>query len=508
MSLSGTQHQRAEFDSRSSALLSEQSSPPVAGESAIPTVFQLDRLYLFSFAWAVASLLHCLSFGERLNLQHPFCLGLVVAASLVIMFPQSVWLFLAMICFSMCNTLDWMPSVPNHILFEFVANIGILSVLGWTLIRQYSQGLGTAALAAPATRAAMFDLFAPFVRVSLIIMYFYSVLHKLNTDYFNPDISCSTILLRGITNRLPSLTNSAFMGWAAIWGTLVFEALIPICLCFRRTRWAGILLGVSFHSLLSLHLGQGIYSFSGLLFALYLLFVPVQFPTTVQLYAQRLLGNSAQRLAFALRALVCLGVLGLIVSGRSAHALFLIGLALLLIWGLIHITTYLLVFRNPANEPERSADLFRIRPAVFWLIPALIFFNGMNPYLGLKTSTSFAMFSNLRTEGGISNHLLIKKPLYLTNLQNDLVDIKETNLDKLKVPITNQQLITYFEFRSIISKAKTNFYATYVRNGTLQTVRVVNGVSNQPELIKPYPWLVAKFVRLRLVDKGPCTCKH
>ena len=41
------------------------------------------------------------------------------------------------------------------------------------------------------------------------------------------------------------------------------------------------------------------------------------------------------------------------------------------------------------------------------LLPVLVVLNGSSPYLGLKTETSFAMFSNLRTIGGLSNHLLV-----------------------------------------------------------------------------------------------------
>ena len=442
-------------------------------------------------------------------MHHPFSLLLVAAASLVILFPQRVGLLLVMVCVSMCNTLDWMPVEPNHILFEFLLNLGIAGALGWTLLRQYSQGLAAAGgLQAPGVRTALFNSFAPFVRISLVILYFYAVLHKLNSDYFTVAISCSTSLLKAYGQRLHFLPDTTLSHWGAVWGTIAIEAAIPLFLCFRRTRLVGILLGLGFHFFLAFHPAQGLYSFSGLLFALFLLFVPAEFPGRLQLLAQNLLGRWQQPVLFAIRAIVCLGAIGLIASGRSAHLLSVVGLLVFLAWGLTYIGAFLrMLWRNTAT-PEPASALLRVRPAFFWLIPALVLFNGMNPYLGLKTEKSFAMFSNLRTENGVSNHFLIRKPLYLTNLQNDLVEIKETNLDELKVPITDNQYITAFELRRIASEAKTNFYANYIRNGKLQTLRVENGVSNQPDLIKPYPWLVAKFVRFRPVDKGPCTCKH
>jgi hypothetical protein len=177
-------------------------------------------------------------------------------------------------------------------------------------------------------------------------------------------------------------------------------------------------------------------------------------------------------------------------------------------WGLLYAVAYVKASRRRRQAPASYPAMFRVRPLVFYLIPVLIFCNGLCPYLGLKTEKSFAMFSNLRTEGGSSNHLLITKPLYLTNWQLDLVDVKASDLPALQAFVDNRQLITYFEFRRIASEAHTNFFVEFVRHGQRQTARVANGQSNQPGLTTPYPWLMAKFVRFRPIDKGPCLCKH
>jgi len=49
------------------------------------------------------------------------------------------------------------------------------------------------------------------------------------------------------------------------------------------------------------------------------------------------------------------------------------------------------------------------------------------PYLGLKTESPIAMFSNLHTEGGISNHLLFSQPPYLFDYQSKVVKVLDTN---------------------------------------------------------------------------------
>ncbi|WP_045690282.1 HTTM domain-containing protein [Hymenobacter sp. AT01-02] len=451
---------------------SQVRQPSLAYHSDSPVSF--DRLCLFCFGWAMASLLHCLSFSERFTSEFPFSYALIVAASLVILNPRSVGLFLVMVSMSLCNTLTWMPQEPNHILFEFIVNLGILSALGWALFRHFRAGGTREMLQTPLVRVGLFNAFAPFVRLSLVVLYFFAVLHKLNWDYFNIDISCSTVLLKGYGHRLPFIPINTFTQWGAVVGTLVVETAIPVLLCFRRTRLAGILLGMGFHYFLAIHPAQGLFSFSGLLFASYLLFVPMSLPGKVQQLATSWFGKATQKVAFACRALLILGILGLVAAGATTHA---VGLLVCLVWGALLIAGYLLMMRGFTAGNERMGPLLRVQTAAFWLVPTALIFNGLNPYLGLKTEKSFSMFSNLRTEGGVSNHVLIRKVAYLTDVQNDLIDIKATNLAALQAFADQQELITYFKLRSITSTAKQDFYAQYTRNGVLQTVRVVNGVS-------------------------------
>jgi hypothetical protein len=61
---------------------------------------------------------------------------------------------------------------------------------------------------------------------------------------------------------------------------------------------------------------------------------------------------------------------------------------------------------------------------VAWAIPAVAVFNGATPYLGLKTVANYSMFSNLRTEGGRTNHLIVPAGRFaLAGYQEDLARI-------------------------------------------------------------------------------------
>lgn len=474
--------------------------------SAQPVAF--DKLYLFSFAWSTARILHALSFPERVNAQHPFELAAALAAAGVILFPNVVWIFFLMLCFSVSNTLGWMPYEPNHLTLELITNVGILLALTGALVRNYRPGGPRLALDSPLARGLLLDSFAPFVRINLLVLYFFAVVHKLNWDFFNVGISCSSVLMQGFAQRFPFLPQSASAHWAAVWGTLVVEASIPIFLCFRRTRPAAILLGVGFHYFLSVHPHAGLYSFSALLFALYTLFVPADFPGKVLQLAQALFGRAQQRAAFALRAVTFTAAVGLIALATQGHARLWMGFLLWLGWGLLLAVTYVLVLSKNKFRFESRAALFGVWPAAFYLVPVLVAFNGLSPYLGLKTENSFSMFSNLRTEGGVSNHLFLAHVPQLFDYQHDLVDIVDTDLSDYKGFIANNQLVTYFEFQRIAARAKRDFYVKFIRNHRLQTMRVAHGVSSQPELTTPHFWLADKLLHFRPVDKGPCLCKH
>ena len=63
--------------------------------------------------------------------------------------------------------------------------------------------------------------------------------------------------------------------------------------------------------------------------------------------------------------------------------------------------------------------------ALAWLIPLLALGNGATSYLGLKTVANYSMFSNLRTEGGQTNHFLLPAGrFFVADYQNDLVRLE------------------------------------------------------------------------------------
>jgi hypothetical protein len=363
-------------------------------------------------------------------------------------------------------------------------------------------------------------LFAPAARIEVIILYFYVVLHKINYDFLNTIASCavdhsvhlSKLVARVIGRDL--FPDADLVRMAVIAATLIVEAAIPLLLLHHRTRNAGVALGLLFHYLLGINI---FHDFSGMIFALYLLFLPSNFAertsewwkqvrarVRVSVFAS-LPGRAAPPAVWL--TILVIGIL--LVSGNSWRMLHRIFFCIWVIYGLALIAIFAAVVHT-----QRSRFLYVGREfhshAALLIVPVLVFLNGTAPYLGLKTEHSFAMFSNLRTEGGKSNHLLLPASLQLFDFQKDLVTITHSSANELRYIVENQTAVPYFVLRNQISslaeKGEKNIEVVYRRAGVEHALK---NAELDPELSVPYPWAWRKFLLFREVDTTEQQmCRH
>ncbi|MGI8624212.1 MAG: hypothetical protein ACR2NB_12190, partial [Solirubrobacteraceae bacterium] len=85
-----------------------------------------------------------------------------------------------------------------------------------------------------------------------------------------------------------------------------------------------------------------------------------------------------------------------------------------------------------------------LQPAFAVGLLALVL-NAASPYLGLKTEATFAMFSNLQTEPGHWNHLLLPERLRIFDAQDDLVRIVRSSDPRLERRVHDKTLMVRFE---------------------------------------------------------------
>jgi hypothetical protein len=120
------------------------------------------------------------------------------------------------------------------------------------------------------------------------------------------------------------------------------------------------------------------------------------------------------------------------------------------------------------------------------------------------------MFSNLRTEGGTSNHLLIRRPYYLADYQTDLVEIKNSTDPRLSAFKEKGYSIPYFELRRYMSAKHSTagdvIGLEYVRKGSVKSVTARSG---DPELFEPENYVLRKLLYFKPIPPGKKgVCQH
>jgi hypothetical protein len=388
-----------------------------------------------------------------------------------------------------------LPIVSNHALL--IAFVNLTMLLAWVVWR-YDD-----------VTKPLYEMLAPSVRVQLLILYFFAILHKLNVDFLTPAESCATIFYLHINEWLPFVPIQ-LAGFSAVIG-IVAETAILLLLCWPRGRLWGILLGMLFHSTLTFDLYQHFFDFSSLMFAFYWLFVPDDFLTAFEARWQNLTWRG-QFYSFATPALYEKAIRWLLIG----VFLFSMGFGFFheesrwfdlhfysrqLLW-FVYGPLLLLMFSFTAltlTQPYRYQTPFfhyasPLKTALFMFIPLLLILNGFSPYLGLRTANAFDMYSNLRIEGGRSNHLIFRRPLDL--LTYDLVTIIHSSDPFLQSQADQHLGFVYFEFWDYVSH-HPNITVIYQRQGQTYSI---SHASDMPDLATPPALLWRKLLHFRQVD--------
>ncbi|HEX7024838.1 MAG TPA: hypothetical protein VF187_08480 [Gemmatimonadales bacterium] len=383
--------------------------------------------------------------------------GLTAAAFLVMVRPGLRLAVAGLAALHVAVVLAHLPGVYNHWYFAGLVSLSLL----------------IASATGPAG-------FLPAGRWSLLLLYGLGGFHKLNGDFLTPGVSCASVLYEGLRARVGLLPAAAGLGWLLILLTLATELGLPLLLARRRWRTAGVLTGLAFHLVMALA-GYPRFSATGL--ALLTLFLP---PSVIA-------WNARSRVAFAAGLAAAVALFPVV---RDRLFLF-ITVALIVA---LFIRTVTLTRRLDAIPEEPAASGLR---GMGWAVigPLLILASGLSPYLGLGTDRAFSMYSNLRTEGGRTNHLLIPARTQLFGLQRDLVPVLESDDPRLAELATRGMLVPFAELRATLSDAMTrsdsSVSVSYLRNGVRFDVPDAAGDTLLRLPVSPF---ARKFLRMRPVE--------
>lgn len=437
----------------------------------------------FFVAWAAATLFHQVSFIRVAST--PLEATLSLAAISVLMWPRA-GVFALMLGVQFAEVWARAPVVSNHWWTSMFVASTLLLALMWSAARREFDEARWVQVATPALRGI------------LVVVYIWGVVHKLNSDFLDPQVSCGVDLYAALRRDfLPVLPIGAGVRWATIVGTLVVEAAIPVLLLVPRTRRWGVLLGTSFHFVLGFVPYSVYYNFSSMLFALYLLFTPQPWVARMRdAWHQRF--SSRQR-RWAKGTIVALVILfcGLVAldGPQNRDAWRLAARVPWLLCGAFAIGAYWRwgegsTVGADAPAPKRSGA------RALMLMPALFFLNGASPYLGLKTETSLAMYSNLRTEGDRNNHLFLGTGFDLFGHQARVARIRSTSDAWIRRKTRKGYGLVYFELADRLARHPSARVDFEVDGERVKLDRA----GDDPRFSKPTPRWKRKLMYFRPVD--------
>ncbi|MGK0238041.1 MAG: hypothetical protein ACI92G_001505 [Candidatus Pelagisphaera sp.] len=456
-----------------------QRSPPVP-----------SRLTLFALLYAWANIIHLLSFPEWINGLHFVGWTLFITSAALALRPSSIPLLLTALSLRLAFTLIWTPMIREHLFLEGLFTCGILIAV-LLRIRFFRHFLSLD----HKQREALFDSFAPFLRVTTLVVYAAVTVCKINTDFLNPEKSEAVQLLFWSAAYHPFIPTGIWAQHASIWATFLFEGGIPVLLIFRRTRWLGLMAGLFFHTLMGL-LPLKIFSFTVAMYLLLYVWLPPQ--STQRIHFAFLKLSKTFKLkpdTFALIFYIISGSIGMFYAARNGFNLDMRTLDLgILIWFFISIVVVAGLWIVRKLPPENSSSFYRIQSPILKTFILFIIFNCACPYIGLKNRSALSMHSNLRTAKGHWNHLFLPEFIRVFNYQNNLVTIIDSNLPDFEAIQKANMPLPYFEFRRWCRRAKADFYVDYLGpKGTFKRFDKKNGHGSDAALMEAYP-LLEKFL--------------
>lgn len=443
------------------------------------------RLLLFMLP--VAHLADELRFGSA---TWPLSWVIVLTAGLLLVRPGSAPLLVALIGTKILHVMIRYPAVNNHDLIYLAVDLIVLVAVIASLRRR--QDL----LSDPVTTRAL--------RVALLLAYGFAATAKWNSAFFDPATGCAAVLTRRAVSFLPALSSVAASVPDSVWLVVAVvvactETAIVVLLAIPRLRRTGVFVAVFFHTAMAVSPNAiGLAFFACLLLGLTAFLDEPQAQKALEPYDRfrSTLSGVADRLSTRVRprllraATLVAGPVVAIVSYAFARSQvdglrwWVVLLPVVAVMAAVVLTGASAGRWTAPSEPSNAG---RAMVVAFGLLLAVIPAAGLSPYLGAGNTPAFGMYSNVRTEGGSTNHLVIPN-VALFDTQDRLVELQPTN----------NMLMTWHEARRLATQSSEPVYVKDHVTGAVVEVPAERSFGD---------WLAFKFVSHRAIDKGVVRCR-
>lgn len=402
----------------------------------------LNNATVFTWLLAIATIWHHTSSSNEVYyywlhfdpVQTPATMLAVVTAFIAACYPSSIKVFLLFVLTQISVIFTRIPYIPTHVVMELFLYLTIFFSYIFLVYKNKKWLINTESL---------YALYAPTGRWLLIIMYFFGTFHKINPGFLSLDSSCALPFFFGLP--LPDfILQQTWAQYSAIYGTLILEFVAMLLLLSSRTKYYGMLLGMPFHFIIGISSYGSLAHFSSFALTLHSLFVPANFGQRIS--QDRLIPDFFKQKRTFIILTISIVLLEFLFARLAAWALMN---TLFAIFGSILI---FLIFRHGKIEPTDHSP-YRLSSSfpVANIFSLLFFIHCTGPYIGLNTVGVVQMFSGLRTEGGVSNHYIIQKPIYLFPYQERVLYVSQSK-DEFLAYLQKEKLgMPLFDFQTYLT---------------------------------------------------------
>lgn len=461
-----------------------------------------DRFRIFFSLFAIAILAHLLNKVDFSLVPSAFgwealtaWLTLIGALS-VLYRPGSVRAVLLMSGAQITHVLATMPEVADH--WYLSGFMGVLAFIAYVRRGMFEEG--------ETNPRVMKDL-EPAARIVFLVTYAAAALAKYNVDFLDPQTSCSVELFGHILTSLGAAGVPSWLQYPIVWGTILTETFVALLLLSRYTRRWAILLGLAFHSMLAFTPAVRVFDFTAMLVPCLFLFTPLNCTDELRRIWNDVVDPSSppDMLPDHVRwhRLLVVFTIGLCVVFQDELFSPIQEVVPVLAFDVYHAVVFAMACMAllGGDEPVRWPDSFyRMHLPSYGVCLLIVVLNVASPYIGLKTESAFTMFSNLRTAGEASNHLLLSR-YSLFSFQDDPVTIHHSTDESLQGFADRNQQLVFFELRRYVGLDAGDDRIVFERHGEIVQVEQA---SKHPSLSPP-PWILQKLLIFRPVT-SPSRC--
>ena len=465
----------------------------------------LSHATIFVWLFAISAIWHYTSSGTDISsywfrydaLVTPLVFLSIASAFIAACYPSKTLAVLVMCIAHLIAISLRFPFVPDHMVMELFLILSILAAFLYVAVSNRTLAVSV---------EEMFAIFSPIGRWLLIIMYFYGTFHKLNPGFMSIESSCAVPFINGVP-ILHNVLASDGLAHAAIYGTLIFESIAMLLLLSARTKYFGMLLGMSFHFIIGISDYGTLAHFSAFALALHTLFLPAEFGERIR---NETLVPAALKKADNFRVATILLVV-LQVALALHMAVTRQGVLVNSLFAIFAVLLMFLVFKYGQLRQGDAPYQLSSRFISLNLISVWFFLHCASPYIGLGTGGTIAMFSGLRTEGGTSNHYIISKPVPLFSYQDTVLYVeKASNPNLMEIAEEGQGMVMFDFQRHFSHREPLGLPVTLNVNGVSYTLNTPDDVALfGNKFFTKQSWLERKYMSFRLVDdKKPKQCRH